>query len=409
MLRRGASVPRRSATEWGIRGGLAVIAALLGYCSVTYSLGYALKERPKQAHTLAPDDGRLTARLSQTFLTAKATAADRAEADKLARLALEQDPTAVRAVETLGLNAQIRGDTIGARRLFAYAGKLSRRELQTQLWAIEDAVSRDDVAGALRQYDIALRTSRNAPDLLFPVLASAATDPAIRSALIKTLSGQPNWSEEFVDFVARSGPDPRATASLFHGLQQSGVSVSEGASTIAINALVSSGFLEDAWAYYASVRPGADRRASRDSRFTADMVMPSLFDWRPINEAGVTTSIQSGERGGIFDFAAPASIGGPLLQQMQMLPPGNYRLEGHSVDVDQPESSRPYWVLRCQDGRELGRLPLPNSARANGAFAGQFNVPAGCPAQVLALIARPSDSVSGVAGQIDQVRLYPVP
>lgn len=85
--------------------------------------------------------------------------ARRREADRLARLALRQDPTAVAALATLGLNAQIRGDTNSARRYFAYSDKLSRRSLTTRLWAIEDAVARDDIPAALRNYDVALRTS----------------------------------------------------------------------------------------------------------------------------------------------------------------------------------------------------------------------------------------------------------
>ena len=163
----------RSAAEWGARGALAAVLTVLGYFSVAYTLGYLLRENPAYAYSLASGDGRVTARLSQAVLTAKPAAPERDRATRLAWLALRQDPTAVRAAITLGLSAQLGGEINGARRLFAYAQALSRRELQTQLWAIEDAVSRDDITGALRQYDIALRTSRKAPDLLFPVLASA--------------------------------------------------------------------------------------------------------------------------------------------------------------------------------------------------------------------------------------------
>ena len=96
-----------------------------------------------------------------------------------------------------------------------------------------------------------------------------------------------------------------------------------------------------------------------------------------------------------------------MLTQVQVLPPGAYRLVGRSSGLDQPEASRPYWALTCRDGRELGRVAVPNSAQAEGQFAGELRVPAGCPVQVLALIARPSDDVSGVSGQIDAAQLVP--
>lgn len=406
MPRRRASA-RRPAIEWGFRGLLAIFAAALGYISVTYTLGYALKERPARAHVLAPQDGRITARMAEALMTPTATAAERARSELLARLALREDPTASRAAAVLGLGAQIRGDLAAARKLFAYAEALSRRDLQTQLWAIEDAVSRNDIPGALRHYDIALRTSRAAPDLLFPVLASAAEDPAIRAVMTKTLAGRPSWSADFLDYAARQGADPRSIAQLFWASRRQGAGISDETNAVLINRLIDRGFSDAAWTYYASLHPGVDRRVSRDPDFTTASA-PSVFDWRPINDGGISTSIQRGGDGGIVDFSAPPSVGGHVLQQVQVLPPGAYRLEGRSTGIDQPDRSRPYWVLICPDGRELGRIDLPNSERSNGAFAGQFIVPTGCPIQKLALVVRPSDSVSGVAGQISKAKLYPV-
>lgn len=414
MRRRGGILPRRSGAEWAVRIALALVAAVVGSWSVMQSLAWVERGvAPELAHRLAPGDGRITAILSEKLSNPEATPAERAEADRLAKLALRQDPTAVQAVATLGIDAQLRGDIARARRIFAYAQLLSRRDLRTQLWAIEDAVSRGDIAGALKQYDITLRTSTFAPDLLFPVLSGAIADPAIRTALIHTLAAKPAWTQSFVEYVAiygyvaTNGLDPRNVFSLFVGLRRAGVPISENARTVLVNALLSGKFHDDAWRYYASVRPGADRRISRDPRFAATLDTPSLLDWVPIDDAGISASIQHGDRGGVFDFFAPASVGGAMLRQMQLLPTGSYVLRGHSLDIDQPDGSRPYWTLACQDGRELGRVALPNSAQAGGNFAGRFTVPAGCPVQYLSLVAQPSDAVAGVSGQIDRVQLAP--
>lgn len=382
---------------------------MLGYASVARTLAYPLRASdPLRAHVLSPGDGRITALAAQTFAGVDATRADRALASQLARTALRQDPTAVSAVSTLGIDTQLRGDTPGARRLFAYAQTLSRRDIATQLWMVEDAVGRGDVNGALRHYDIALRTSSAASEVLFPVLASAISDPAIRTALTRTLAAQPAWSQAFVIYASAKGPDPRATASLLTALQRARFPVPEVASAAIVNLLIFDNLLDDAWSYYASVRRGVDRRQSRDPGFMAQTGASSPFDWAPVNDSGVTTSIQRGDRGGIFVFAAPASIGGPLLRQLQVLPPGVYRLEGHGTGIEQPPETAPYWLLSCVDGRELGRAALPNSTQADGAFAGRFSVPQGCPVQTLTLVARPADKVSGVSGQIDRVLLHPV-
>lgn len=408
MPKRRAALPRRSAAEWGVRGTLAIAAAALGYLSVTHSLAYMIRgSAPERAHALAPWDGRITALLSEKLSGPDATAADRQQADAMARLALRQDPTAVAAVATLGINAQVRGDTATARRIFAYSEKLSRRDLRTRLWAIEDAVARNDVPGALRNYDIALRTSRIAPDLLFHIMANAISDAEIRQALIATLAKRPAWSDQFIGYVSGNGPDARATASLFEAVHRRGIVLPAGSPAALIGRLLSEGHTDDAWRFYAAIMPGVDRRAARDPGFTANLTSPTPFDWQPITDSGVSATIQRGEQGGIFDFAVPPNLGGPLLRQTQLLPPGDYAIEGRSIGIDQADGALPYWALTCAEGRELGRVTVPNSAQANGRFAGRFTVPAGCPVQQLQLVARPSEALSGLTGQIDDVRLRP--
>lgn len=401
---RRSGLPRRSPAQWAVRGILVLLTVACGYYSVVFSLAQVLsKGDPASAHGLAPYDGRITARLAAELTGPKASGTDRSRGGEFARLALRQDPTAVAAASALGVNAQIRNDTAGARRLFAYAEKLSRRDLITQLWAIEDAVARGDVKGALRHYDIALRIKPAMADVLFPVLTAASAEPAIRSELVRTLAAKPAWSVDFVNYTAIHGKNPRAVAGLFQGLRRAGIAVPQTAQAGAVGALLASGAVDQAWSYYASFRPGVDRRRSRDPRFGARLEAPSQLDWVAINDAGVTTTIEPG----LFDFSAPASVGGALLQQVQLLPAGDYRLSGHSDGIDQAEGARPYWVLTCRDGRELGRVNMPNSNQAGGNFAGALRVPADCPIQTLVLMARPSEAVGGLSGRIDRVELTP--
>ncbi len=408
MRRRRRVLPRRSAREWGVRAGLALAAAAVGSWSVMQSLAYSERgAAPEVAHKLAPGDGRITAILSEELSGPEATPTDRARADELAKLALRQDPTAVTAAATLGINAQIRGDTAGARRIFAYAQTLSRRDLRTQLWAIEDAVSRGDISAALKQYDITLRTSEYGPDLLFPVLGSAISSPAIREALIETLAAKPAWTQAFIEYLVGSDADPRSVRGLFVGLRHKRVPISDNAQAGLIISLMKQDLKNEAWDYYRSLHPAADRRKSRDDRFSSSLGTPTPFDWEPIENDGLRASIQRANNGGVVDFSAPADIGGVILRQIQLLPPGVYILRGHSANINQPEGSRPYWSLVCDDGKEIGRIDVPNSDQRNGNFEGRFVVPEGCGMQSLQMTVRPSDAVGGVVGQIDRAQLIP--
>lgn len=412
---RGASASRRrqarSPREWALRGSLAAAALVAGGFSTAQTFGYVLRSAaPERAATFAPGDGRILADVAeQQAASGESDASTRARIDALARQALSREPLAAPALTALAIDAEYRGDRTAARRLIAHSDRLSRRELGTRLWLIEDAVGRGDIKVALGHYDIALRTSRAAPDTLFPVLAQAISDEQINRGTAAILSKSPAWKDEFFAYLGEKSSEPVASARLFRRLAAAGVAPGEGPQAGVVNALIAKGQFDAAWNFYRTLRPGARRDRLRDPEFTAALARPSLFDWLPVTlEAGISASIQGGERGGVFDFAAPSTVGGTVLQQFVLLAPGTYRLSGRSAGIAQPADSRPYWQLVCADGRESGRVEVGSADQAGGRFAGTLTVPAGCPAQTLRLIVRPSNEVGGVTGQIEQVSLAPL-
>ncbi len=408
-MARHRTVSQRSRIEWCVRAGIALATAGLGYAAVTNTLAYTIRgSNPARAYALSPGDGRIGGLLSEQMSGPEAQPADRLRADALARDALRQDPTAVAAVATLGINAQIRGETAVARRLFSYAATLSRRDLRTQLWAIEDAVARNDIREALLHYDTALRTSRVAPDLLFPVLASAIVDPIIRSGIVARLKAQPTWSGPFIVYLADIGADAPAAALLFRDIARAGIALPDAPRAALLQRLIEQGKFNDAWSLYAAVTPGVDRRRSRDPNFTADLVQPSIFDWVPVETGGISATLQREGKDGVFDFIVPIGMSGPILRQVQMLPPGDYVIEGRSTGINQPAASLPYWVLSCGEVSEIGRVPVPDSRHADGRFSGRLRVSEQCPVQYLTLITRPSEQSGGVVGQLRSIQLRPI-
>lgn len=404
-MTRHRSRRRRSSAEWRARGAIAIVIAMAGYVSVASTMGYANRATaPDRAYRLAPWDGRITAELASKLSGVEGNAADLPRAQQLARKALRQDPTAIRAVVALGLVDDQLGRGRAAARLFDYADALSRRDLATQLWEIETAVAHGDVTGTLRHYDIALRTSRHASDLLFPVLVSAITDPAIRTALVRTLIGRPAWGPLFLEYAASSSPNPHVTSLLFQELHRKGVVIAPVAQTVLIDTLASRGAFDDAWIYYQTVRPNSDRRRSRDPRFSARLAMPTVFDWRIVNDSVINSSVQRTDDGGLIDFSAPSGVGGAVVQQAQLLPPGRYQLSGSATGLAALGGDSPYWVVKCQEGQELQRIDVPGT----GDFAGTFDVSAQCKAQTLTLVQRPTDAPNGASGQITRAAVTPV-
>lgn len=400
--------PKRSPREWAMRGGLATVALALGYVSTTETLGYALmRTDPKRAYALSPGDGRIAGVLArQIASTDDASSAERRRADALARGALAAEPLAVAAMTALALDTQVAGNTAAARQLFLHSDTVSRRELGTRLWLIEDAVSRGDVPGALRHYDIALRTETGARELLFPILSNAVSDPAIAAALVNTMAAKPAWTTAFLLNLPTSGAAPQTTASLFRRLMRRGVPIPPEAQAGTVNALFAGGAFDEAWAFYKNIRPGAARTASRNADFRIQPEAVSLFDWKTISDSsGMTASILNSDDGGVLDFSAPATVGGAVVEQAQVLPPGNYRLTGTARNLSSDVASVPYWQLACVDGHELGRVPLIVKADGKGTFDGNFEVLSTCRAQVLRLVIRPVSETGGVTGQITRAAL----
>ncbi|WP_288413745.1 hypothetical protein [uncultured Sphingomonas sp.] len=330
----------------------------------------------------------------------------RAAARAVALSAIAREGMSVDAVLTLGVDALAQGNGRKARGYLHYARALTKRNLQVQFWAIEDAVARDDIPRVLREYDIALRTSQNGRDALFPILAQAISDLPVRRGAIDLLDRRPYWAPSFLFFLAREGPSPLATAEVFSELRHRGFPVAEGAVAILIDKLIGAGALEQAWSFYATDHPTARRDRSRDPRFSEERAGRSVFDWQFFGDGSNLASIERGDRGNVLSIAVGEGGGGLLVRQTQLLPPGRYMLRGRGNMPGQSEAMLPYWELRCVDGRNLGRTVLPGSAEA-AEFAQSFTVPSDCPVQQLSLVAPPHDQAGAAEGTIDAVQLQP--
>lgn len=402
--------------SWLIRGGLAAAATWVAVSSLSSSLATVLAVTdPAAAHKLAPSDGRFTAKsVAEAFSLAPEQASDSQQA-RQALLALRQDGTAVEALSVLGIQAQLRADIPAASALFQHSTRLTRRELQPHLWSIEQAVARGDIQAALVNYDAALRSSSNAQRNLLPILVNAAAEPRVRAALVPILLTRPVWAERFLQQATSKASDPLAIATMLDSLAKQGYPVTDSMRANIIRQLAATSRYADAWRYYTALRKGVDRRRSRDSHFALQDDIRTPFDWvlgsaEILSAAFVPASTSSeGSTSGILDFSLPPGRGATVVTQDQWLPAGRYRLNGRSSGIDGPASTRPYWVLKCRGGQELGRVQITPSPDEERAFSGEFTVPGDCPIQTLSLVARAVDGIEGSSGQIREVQLAPWP
>lgn len=385
---------------------LALLLLLLA-ASTQYSLALVLRRSaPETALTLAPNNARVLAALSASaFETPTPSPAVRARASRQAKAALMREPGNVSAAATLGLLAALEGRPNEARAFFNYSAVRSRRDLRTQLWLIEDAVARDNLTNALTHYDVALRASKVAPDVLFPILVSATSDAEVRAAIGAVLRKDPPWRAAFEGYLANNTRDFPAAIALFTSMLRAGEPPSSGSENAVLTNMVAAGQVDAAWQYYHLRNPRSATMQPRNATFAPDRADGSPFDWSLVNDNGISSALGSDAGGGALSFEVSRSVAGAVTQQLQRLAPGRYRLSGRSRVLQEEAAGYVRWEVVCADGRPLGIAEVRPSKEDPEAFATNFEVPAvNCGTQLLRLVVLPSDSAEGISGEMLDIR-----
>lgn len=385
------------------------LAAAAGCFSVLHSAAMVIsKANPSAAYRLMPYDGRIAAEAAWEGFSLNPQHSSKSKPYRLAIDALKMDATSVKAVNVLATHAQLKGQGARAEQLFGFSAALSRRELAPQLWEIKDSVARGDIKRALINFDLALRTSKSARRLLFPVLAGALKEPRIRTELIELLKRQPEWASLFIPSLPGSRDvKPVDVAAFYTEASREGFPIEASLRNRTVDALVAKGYLVEGWKYYASMRSGVSPSHSRDPNFQFTEERPSLFDWKFPENSGVFTSVVRDNGGNFVDFQVSPSHRGVAMVQRQVLPSGVYTLSGTIRDVGQSAGLEPFWVLACEQGQELGRVSIPTPTHGISSFNGEFTVPDGCPLQSLSFVLPMQDRIAGLSGAVTRVVLEP--
>ena len=356
---------------------------------------------PQAAALLAPYDARAAIASARAEVKAGGNVAS-PTVKRLVGQALARDATLTSAIEIRALEAEAARQPDRAGRLFELSSAISRRSLPTRLWLIQRSVNRGDVAGALANFDIALRTSSDAPEVLYPVLASASSDPGLSLPLARLLDRPSEWREGFLHYaITEAHAGPGVTGVLMH-MADRRLIVGKQIDQALMGELLS----EKAFALAKQVRgafgPPSGAGLVADPHF-ADARQPYPFGWLLIDSGpGDAQRVRSGGKTALEYQATPGG-GGAVATQLLTLPPGGYRLTVTTAAPANDRTSQPFWTLTCGDaGGQIAVLDQPGTAEAS---AGEdFTVPQGCTGQWLALNLKTSDEPN-LVGSIRSVEV----
>lgn len=401
--------------KWARAAAILVGALILAWVAQASTIATALGAR-RLASTLSwwPSgaEGLAAAAANQLAATPR-TPARLAEAEALARRALHRDPASVVAARTLGLALVERGDRDRGEAMLRYAEALSRRDLATQLYFIEANVQRNDIAGALRHYDRALRTSPRARDILLPILVQASSDTDIARSLAALIGQHPPWRNTFLIAMAQQGSSAAALEQFVRAARLDPDEPGERRIfSAALQRMVTLGGYRAAYQLYEALgrpAPTGKERVRNGGFEDADGFGP--FDWSYASQAdlsGVRVASAS-PTGWALSIAASPGSRGAVARQLLLLARGQYRLAFQAGDIGDAPTSRPSVQIVCTQSPQQALIAL-TAARAGGS-SGSFTVPAtGCEAQQLIAVMGVGNAaeLSARAPWIDNVSVRPL-
>ena len=394
-------------------GAVALLAILIAaHAGLTALAGVARARNPGLIARLTSDPLAPVHALDSELRTAP----DRIGSDRVAavaREALRGQALTTAPYRLLALHYLARQEPRRASAFAAFSERLSRRDLTTQLFLIEEAVRADNTSAALRHYDIALRTSDGAKPILFPVLSGAIANPPIRQAVVPYVRGRAPWARPFVHFAVQDGDQgPGRAAALLIAAgagRQADLIEAEGAALF--DRLVEHNQFALAERLFLQV-PGNGPQALRTAGFMRSTTTGPFgpLAWKTTNTGSVSAAFE-GEGDGRRAVRLFASSGerGIFLRRVLKLPPGRYRFtEARTLTAGGPQA-RVQWEMKCGVGRAF--VPFwqgpANALAYRVANAPGPTVPANCPFQVLELHFYAGDGQQGIELRIDAFDLAP--
>lgn len=328
--------------------------------------------------------------------------ADQAPADSamFARRALARDLSWAGPVRILGLSSIRQNDQKTAAALFGTAEKLSRRDLLTQLYFIEAAVGRNNVASALKHFDIVMRTSLPGREMLNPVLCEAMRDDGLIMPIAQLLQTTPEWTGAFIGYcVDQSNARPALARALTVAPMARRVT-SPVALAKTVQLVAEAGDIGTAHRLYQALLKDAGRRENglvADPDFQVAKPLPP-FDWNYVVNGELRANIDDA---GLEVHANGTS--GVVASQLLLGRPGQYTL---SVQLRSISGGSVTISMACAKGAQSLAAVKLQLAKSLQKLSVNVAIPAGCATQWLRISAE-TDGSKELNAQIGRVELAP--
>lgn len=302
------------------------------------------------------------------------------DVDDIIRRSLMREAINPRAVRGAGLTSELgHQKAVHTASLLAIAQSLTRRDLATNLWFIENEVNREDISGAMKYYDIALRTDEASQTLLFSILTRALDDEAIRVEFAKYVRAKPPWLSGMLNYSIANSEQPENVADAVE--RAGGMPVGlrfENLEQALIGRMIETSELESAKRFYLSTK-GAQPGVLTSLEMTSETADPAKFPftWGGTKSATVEGTFGANGHGNHQSLLGIATTGerGLIARKLLFLKPGSYEFtatrETGSMTVDSlatisaiclsESGAQQIWSGDLRSSRKFEILRIPES------------------------------------------------
>jgi hypothetical protein len=385
----------------------AAASLLLGWWVVKTSAVDALvRSSPAAAAAAAPDHPAVQLALAVEGVDLGMVEIDRDRRERAAA-AFARAPLAEEPFLLAALAAISDGRSDQAEALLVETRRRNPRLRQARLFLIDRYLRDGRVAEAGVELATLRRLVPRVADALAPQLALMARDPRIGGQVIRVLGSDRDLQQAVLNHLASTAADPdlilRVAAAGPRTVSRNGLPWQQRL----LDTLVERGEIERAvrlWRGFAGLPASADAKAVHDGRFQG-LPGAAPFNWTIIESTAGTAELSAAPALQVDYFGRETA---DLVRQVMTLRPGRYRLQFRVEGNAKGDDSRVGWRVICAaTNAQLAEVALRDVTAAPRTLAGEFTVPANCPAQSLRLTGTAGEFPGTQTAAISDLQILP--
>lgn len=321
------------------------------------------------------------------------------------RRATTQVPLDARPYLLIGSEYLQEGKTELAIRTLEAGRRLDPRQRWIHLLLLDYYLRHRKFSEASDEFAVLSRLVGSAQGPIATALAQMSLAPQTRDAARATLRRDVELQRSVLTSLAASGAAPADIFSMASPAALATANLPGAWGTVLVDRLVQQQRYEIARRVWQRINHLSDQQVATLLYDSGFRMLPgkSPFGWTIANNSVAAVDVRNGK----LDITYYGRESGELLNQLVLLPPGNYRFSFQVAGVQQGTEPSLSWSILCENkpDRVLGRLAVPLKNNRPHVMAGVLQVPAGCPAQRLRLTGSAGEFPVTIAATIDGLRL----